>query len=578
MPTPPLGNKLLANFGTDAEKLYNDRYRISRRWLITDENKIPSNEELQANYFEEFSTVDLTPFGDDPADIPEGYRFDDCVLIRQYTTFPPGLGFQLFVKEYETVTDTFTDTEPASKRVTDSGLSVYSQPQIGSLTAPFMGEVGVTTKVIDGVIHTLAGYDEVESGPAFKRIEVQWAEAGIISVRTPKVGGQQQVQTSALGITEAQVTAALSEVTASHKLIDVSKGSYQGFQTLNYTFEVEAFDLLSATENGFRRLTRTQLSTTAFTRSAIGTATYNVGTVEAPDNLTLTGEQIDNGNTLKKRVSEWSDTGIQSIRPVRENSFNSANGYIYTTIGLPASAMPAASLKRPDGTTALGTDITWFEPEVNNFEGFPTYTQFVLTKKIPNEGTEILVHSMDDYVEITDPGIMGTGFYYAYDESAGSAGVFPQAGSQPKTYRKKATVEVFLTTDSTLTDGEEVAYTERDTNWCSIAFTSFYFNEQAKSASGSANFRTFPNYLRFDGTLPDLLPESWDGTTQNATYSAGASNLGNYSAQANSYGKGDTTYVKEGIYRVKLDPYLKTPGGTQYYLKTVITFPAPTAP
>lgn len=184
MPTPSLGNKRLPPFGTDVEKLFNGRYRVTRRWQITDENTVPSKQELDLNYFEEFSTEDLTPFGDDPADIPEGYRFDDCVLVRQYTTFPAGLGFQIFVKEYETVTDVFEDTEPASKSVTANGLSVYSQPQIGSLTAPFTGVIGVTTKVFDGVTHTLASFREVESGPAFKRIELQWAQPGVLDAET----------------------------------------------------------------------------------------------------------------------------------------------------------------------------------------------------------------------------------------------------------------------------------------------------------------------------------------------------------------------------------------------------------
>lgn len=226
MPTPPLGNKRLANFGTDAEKLYNDRYRISRRWLIADENKIPSNDELQANYFEEFSTEDLTPYGDDPADIPEGYRFDDCVLVRQYTTFPPGLGFQLFVKEYETVTNTFTDTEPASKRVTDSGLSVYSQPQIGSLAAPVTGEVGVTTKVFDGVTHSLAGYNEVKTGPASKEIELQWAEAGVLSIFKQNISE---------GVKEVTTVFLVTEGTTVGPIIRKRTDNFEGLKTISVT-------------------------------------------------------------------------------------------------------------------------------------------------------------------------------------------------------------------------------------------------------------------------------------------------------------------------------------------------------
>jgi hypothetical protein len=227
-----------------------------------------------------------------------------------------------------------------------------------------------------------------------------------------------------------------------------------------------------------------------------------------------------------------------------------AKSYIYQTSVLKASDLEG--LTTPNGD-ALGTNVTWFEPEVINIDGLPTYIQLVIGCLTISGGVK--VHSYDKFYTITDPGEMSTDGAYALAASSGAAVRYPQATKQPRTYRKKATVDVYLTSNSGITE-TEVAYTEKETDWCSIAFTTFYTKEDTNDASVSANWRSFPNYLNTAGTTDQAFAEL----------------AGVYRATSDSEGEGSTTYETTGIYRVELTPYLKTTSGTQLYLKTVVKF------
>jgi hypothetical protein len=150
---------------------------------------------------------------------------------------------------------------------------------------------------------------------------------------------------------------------------------------------------------------------------------------------------------------------------------------------------------------------------------------------------------------------MSTGGAFNSASKSGAATRFPQATKQPRTYRKKATVDVYLTTSNLISESE-VAFTELGVDWCSVGFDSFYTNETDSTASVSSSWRSFPQYLNSTGT----------------TDTANASVTGVYFAEANSYGAGDTTYTITGIYRVELEKYTRAADGTQLYLKTIVTF------
>ena len=376
----------------------------------------------------------------------------------------------------------------------------------------------------------------------FQTNRFTFLKPSILSVSQERTGGATTVQVRAFELTEAEVDSLLSEVTSSHILISQSESDYDGIVTSQFTYEIDDFEIESQAEDGMEIIVRTELSATDFSSGVIGTSTYKT--------LFLIEENIDNGNAIKKRTSRYSEAGVLSISPLEEDGFSLAPSYVYVTTGAPASSM--TGLVTPDGT-ALGTSVTWFEPKVQNVEGFPTYTQQVSTVSIT--GDEVKIHSVNKFFTITEPGVMSTGGAFNSAEKSGAATRYPQATKQPRTYRKKATVDVYLTTSNLITESE-VAFTEEGVDWCSIGFDSFYTNETDSTASVSSSWRSFPQYLNSSGT----------------TDTAYASRLGVYFAQASSYGAGATTYTTTGIYRVELEKYTRAANGTQLYLKTIVTF------
>jgi hypothetical protein len=235
---------------------------------------------------------------------------------------------------------------------------------------------------------------------------------------------------------------------------------------------------------------------------------------------------------------------------MEEDGFSLAASYVYVTTNAPASSM--TGLTTPAGV-ALPEALTWYEPSIQNIEGYPTYTQKVILEAVTSAGVK--VHSAHKFFTITEPGVMSTGGSFNSAETSGAATRYPEATQQPRTYRKRATVDVYLTSSSSITE-TEVAYTEEGVDWCSIGFDSFYTNELDSTASVSSSWRSFPQYLNSDGT----------------TDTSDASTVGVYYAEANSYGEGATTYTEVGIYRVDLAKYTRTAGGIQLYLKTIVTF------
>jgi hypothetical protein len=182
------------------------------------------------------------------------------------------------------------------------------------------------------------------------------------------------------------------------------------------------------------------------------------------------------------------------------------------------------------------------------------YEQKVILKTVPNGNAGVLVHSTQKFFTVTEPGVMGCDGAYSQSAESGAAARYPVATKAPRTYRKKATVNVYLTVSGDISEAE-VAFSEEGVDWCSVAFDSFYTSEEGQAASATGSWRSFPNYLK--------------GSTNGQ---AEATLLGKYAAFANSYGFGSTTYVQAGIYRVEVDKYTRSADGTQLYLKTIVTF------
>jgi hypothetical protein len=534
----------VVDFMPAVEKLWNDRYRLTFYCRISDkkEDWFGGNVSTFLPAFGELQGANFTGDGWSPRD---GEEYSDMRLVEAGAPYISASGEHLVTLVYETISDTFTQEVDDETNKPKNGLRGVTRKSIAKSGTEYTGEIGVTTiqhQVNQEAEITLyLAQVEIEDTDAYRRVTEVWLESGILSLQQELVGGATTVQVNALGLTETQVNALLSEVTASHVLISQSESDYDGIITSQFTYEVDDFEIESQAEDGMEIIIRTELSASNFSSGVIGTSTYKT--------LFLAQENIDNGNTIKKRTSRYSEAGVLSISPLEEDGFSLAPSYVYVTTGAPASSM--TGLVKPNGTL-LGNDVTWFEPKVQNVEGFSTYTQQVLATALT---TTVKVHSVNKFFTVTEPGVMDTGGSFNSNAKSGAATRYPKALSQPSTYRKKAIVDVYLTNSNSITESE-VAFNEEGVDWCSIAFESFYTNDTESTASVSSSWRSFPQYLNSSGT----------------TDSAYATRAGVYAAYANSYGAGDTAYNTTGIYRVELEKYTRAADGTQLYLKTIVTF------
>lgn len=524
------------------EKLWNGRFKLE---FFCDNNS-PKEDWYYENVsalLPEYGILQTTNFGsgvsEDWEAIP-GSVYPDMRLVLAEYPYNVRAGKHYVKLTYETLTASWVEEKDEDTDYELNGLKRVSRTFVALPGTVYDKVVGTSTIDSGGTTLYLGSFKIEKTEAKWKLTEV-WLEAGVLSLSQEFVGGATTVQVGAFGMTGAQVDTALSEVTASHILISQSEKDYNGIITSQFTYEVDDFEIESQAEDGMEIIVRTELSVTNFTGGVIGTDTYKT--------LFLTQESIDNGNTIKKRTGRYSEAGVLSISPLEEDGFSLAPSYVYVTTGAPASSM--TGLVKPNGT-ALGTNVTWFEPKVQNVEGFSTYTQQVLAISLTNT---VKVHSVDKFFTITEPGVMSTAGSFNSNKKSGAATRYPKALSQPSTYRKKATVDVYLTSVSSITE-TEVAFTEEGVNWCSVGFDSFYTNDTESTASVSSSWRSFPQYLNSSGT----------------TDSAYATRAGVYAAYANSYGSGDTTYTTTGIYRVELEKYTRAADGTQLYLKTIVTF------
>jgi hypothetical protein len=266
--------------------------------------------------------------------------------------------------------------------------------------------------------------------------------------------------------------------------------------------------------------------------------------------------------SITQKSNRFRGTGrIISIQPSSGTPTTAFESYQIQSEGLPASSMhPVNPILKPGTNTALDANAVFFEPTETYRDGSdaPIYSQLVINTDNNDFSTPRKISEYKEYFTVTDPGEMGTQGFYALAASTGSAQLVPRAISQPKTYPREGLVEVFLTTSN---DADTiVAYNDENVSWCGISFVDFYSRDADDSASQSASYRTFSKYLRSTNVS---FP---------ATNAESASTAGVYSASATSTATGDTTYTTTGIFRSKVVPFLRTPNGTQLYLKTNVTF------
>ena len=254
-----------------------------------------------------------------------------------------------------------------------------------------------------------------------------------------------------------------------------------------------------------------------------------------------------------QRAGNFNELGrINSIRPSSGTPMTQVESFEITSSGQPASVIHARDpIFKPGTETVLESNATFFTPvESYDAKGVPQYSQFVVNA---NAGSSLLVSQYKELFPVTKPGTMSTRSSWAAGTNSGAASITPRPIAEAQTYRREGTVQISLVTSN---DADpEVAYSDDGVNWCSISFDSFFFNTSAGTASVSSSYRSFKKYLVGSG----------------ATNSAFASGTA-YSSSASSFAEGSTTYNTNGIYRSKVVPFLRKNDGTQYYLKTNVTF------
>jgi hypothetical protein len=564
-PVTPGGYSLANTQQSDVEGIPTTRYTFLKPSVLSrTEDKVGSQ---RAIVIEAFNEIPVSPLGYSLANTQDSDI--EGIPTRRYTFLKPGVLSQTEDKvgsQLAIVIESFLTTPITPGGYSLANTQVSDVGGIPTKRYTFLKNDVELSRSEDKVGSQLAIVTEIfkpaknptESGYSVARTEVSdvdgiptkrftFLKPSIISVRQNLNNGERLVSVEAFSQTTTQVEEALSEITVDHKLISKSESDYAGIKTSTYVYQIDSSYKEEYEVNGFKRIILTELATVAFTAAAIGSA----APAAVGADLFLASQSIDNGGVIKVKGSVFIEAGVISVTPMEEDGFSLAASYVYVTTNAPASEM--TKLITPSGV-ALPASVTWYEPSVQNIEGYPTYTQKVILKTVPNGNAGVLVHSTQKFFTVTEPGVMGCDGNYSQSAESGAAARYPVATKAPRTYRKKATVKVYLTVSGDISEAE-VAFSEEGVDWCSVAFDSFYTSEEGQAASATGSWRSFPNYLK-----------------GNTNGQAEATLLGKYAAFANSNGFGSTTYVQAGIYRVEVDKYTRSADGTQLYLKTIVTF------
>ena len=419
----------------EVEKLQNGRYRLEFRCTgFSREDWFSEN--VDGSIFASLGSLmnsEMEIDGLGGSESLEGEAYDDMRLIENRLEYTPSGNLVVYFR-YETLGDTSANEVDDVVDYTTSGLRRVTRVLIAKDDTSYSKEVGV-----DSISHSvgaggtltlpLAGY-RIEDNNAYRRVTETWVEEGILAVSTPLVGGQQTVEVQAIGLTETEVGTLLSEVTASHVLISQSTSDYDGLNTIRYTFEVDDFDVVEYTETNLKMVTRTEISETSFAEVTIGTDTY----LTAPT-LYAGTQTIDNGNTIKKRVTKWLEAG-----KLFERESNPDDGIKRVTTGW---------------WHAVGTTVgPIISKDTQNYLGFNVITVETMTAP---DGTDITdgdndkkVADFETLANWTRPGVVALSEKIKGTSSAATkVNVWQQAPCEMKV---RAHVEIYFSKSETISD------------------------------------------------------------------------------------------------------------------------------
>jgi hypothetical protein len=458
----------------------------------------------------------------------------------------------------ETQSETNVQIGRVVSRWAEAGTLNRSEDKVGSQQA-------ITIQAIGELPATPVGYSlartSVGNYEGFQTNDYTFLEPSILSVSTPKVGGQQRVQVQAFNLSEATVVSEVSEVTASHELVDITTSDVEGIPTRNFTFDVDNFDVRSTTDNGLLTITRTDLGTVAYSDGNVGTDTITDGAIT----LYLAGEEIDNGNTIKKRVSRWMEAGVLSVQ-----TSSGPAGMPNTVVKTVTSFVTAP--------TSSGITLT---KSTNNTNGLEQYEYRFLekadgTSPVDTEGSPVTLVSYEKNIQVRKAGVVSASSVSVTGGTVAVLSVVP-----PSIESVKADVTIKLTTDNSV--AAPVAYNLSNTS-CSVSTTNTSITPVGVEQGSSLTVSVF-NTKTNSGT--QSFPNHYKtGADVNASYSTAAQIVRdddniigealNQTLDMNIILTGSTTEpATSGVYQEDVDPVFFDADGTQYFRKTRYNIPTP---
>ena len=270
--------------------------------------------------------------------------------------------------------------------------------------------------------------------------------------------------------------------------------------------------------------------------------------------------------SISQRSSRFKGVGqIVSIAPSSGTPITVFESYQIQSLGQPASVIHAQDpILKPGTTTALSSSAIFFEPNETYRDGSdePQYTQFVINANAAI-GSGLQLSTYNEYFTVRDPGVVTTDGDFSVGTDSGAAVRFPKVTKMPVQRPREGVVTVTLVTTG---DADTVvAYNDDGFNFASISFNTFFTKNNGADTSVSASHRTFNGYCR--GDTANVSGSTSEIVTTSET-------LGSFGTFATTRMTGDleSSYVKTGIYRSKVTPFLRTVDGNQTFLKTNVTF------
>jgi len=536
--------------GTPAvEQLQNGRYQLTVNCTTMNsrEDWYSSN---KARIFPDFGSLESAEMSIDGLAPRTGEAYTDMRLVSVQSSTQQEQYIVTLV--YQTLGASFVQVKDDTVNYVENGLRRVTRESIAKAGTDFQKTVGTTsiTSQIDtetAVTCVLANY-EVNDTDSYREVTEIYLESGILSLSTPLVGGSQRVEVSALNLTSSEVDALLSEVTTDHKLIDESVSDFKGIKTFRYTFEVDDFEVRSKTENGLQMLTRTELSASNFSDGTIGVDTYT--------GLTLAGEEIDNGNTIKNRITRWMEPGI----------IDKAE----------SEGLPELPSTKTHTWLASGVEPTLpgivISKQKSNIGGFTVYRYTSISSSSdgdPTVGTDL---TYQEEIEVKKPGLASLVPFNLLGGDYSGSTVFANL-KPPLVSRIKATVNVSITSSQTADD--IVAYNLSDVflNLVTVQSTSTpkgerqatppFFAGLLFSGNLSVSQRPLPYY-----TKAEDADENVSTTTSIPSFQAKDGRVFQSTVNKSMTLTGSGPITETGIYKSDVVPVFRSLDGTQYYRKT----------